>query len=139
MGQVSPGSAIVSGGVTLPGPVLAMIEARNALARTVFFHLLGETRNRSYENQRCGPNLVIAESLWSLRARRRSAGYTGITGRPPRHDRTRAGGLGARQGGRVLFMSKLAVSPLRRGIDVGLRGWNQTSPPGTQGHSSRRR
>ena len=27
-------------------------EARNALARTVFFHRLGEIRDRSYENQR---------------------------------------------------------------------------------------
>ena len=31
MGQVSPGSAIVSGGVTLPGPVLAMISVRPKL------------------------------------------------------------------------------------------------------------
>ena len=43
-------------------------EARNALARTVFFHRLGEIRDRSYENQRyraSGLNLVIAAiTLW---------------------------------------------------------------------------
>ena len=38
-------------------------EARNALARAVFFNRLGELRDRSYENQRhraCGLNLVVA-------------------------------------------------------------------------------
>lgn len=38
-------------------------EARNALARAVFFHRLGEIRDRSYENQRyraSGLNLVVA-------------------------------------------------------------------------------
>jgi hypothetical protein len=44
-------------------------EARNALARTVFFHRLGEIRDRSYENQRyraSGLNLVIAAiTLWN--------------------------------------------------------------------------
>ena len=44
-------------------------EARNALARTVFFHRLGEIRDRSYDNQRyraSGLNLVIAAiTLWN--------------------------------------------------------------------------
>jgi TnpA family transposase len=44
-------------------------EARNALARTVFFHRLGEIRDRSFENQRyraSGLNLVIvAITLWN--------------------------------------------------------------------------
>jgi TnpA family transposase len=44
-------------------------EARNALARTVFFHRFGEIRDRSYENQRyraSGLNLVIAAiTLWN--------------------------------------------------------------------------
>ena len=43
-------------------------EARNALARAVFFYRLGEIRDRSFENQRyraSGLNLVIATiSLW---------------------------------------------------------------------------
>ena len=42
---------------------------RNALARTVFFHRLGEIRDRSYENQRFRAsdlNLVIAAiTLWN--------------------------------------------------------------------------
>jgi TnpA family transposase len=36
-------------------------EARNALARTVFFHRLGEIRDRSYENQR--PFSMMASRL----------------------------------------------------------------------------
>jgi TnpA family transposase len=44
-------------------------EARNALARAVFFHRLGEIRDRSYENQRHranGLNLVVAAIiLWN--------------------------------------------------------------------------
>ena len=44
-------------------------EARNALARAVFFHRLGEIRDRSYENQRyraSGLNLVVAAiTLWN--------------------------------------------------------------------------
>jgi TnpA family transposase len=44
-------------------------EARNALARAVFFYRLGEIRDRSFENQRyraSGLNLVIAAiSLWN--------------------------------------------------------------------------
>ena len=48
---------------------LAKGEARNALARAVFFHRLGEVRDRSYENQRyraSGLNLVTAAIvLWN--------------------------------------------------------------------------
>jgi len=48
---------------------LAKGEARNALARAVFFHRLGEIRDRSYENQRyraSGLNLVTAAIvLWN--------------------------------------------------------------------------
>jgi len=44
-------------------------EARNALARAVFFHRLGELRDRTHENQRhraCGLNLVVAAIvLWN--------------------------------------------------------------------------
>lgn len=44
-------------------------EARNSLARAVFFHRLGEIRDRSYENQRyraSGLNLVVAAIiLWN--------------------------------------------------------------------------
>lgn len=44
-------------------------EARNALARAVFLHRLGEIRDRSYENQRyraSGLNLVVAAiTLWN--------------------------------------------------------------------------
>jgi TnpA family transposase len=44
-------------------------EARNALARAVFFHRLGEIRDRSFENQRyraSGLNLVVAAiTLWN--------------------------------------------------------------------------
>lgn len=44
-------------------------EARNALARAVFFNRLGELRDRTYENQRhraCGLNLVVASIvLWN--------------------------------------------------------------------------
>jgi TnpA family transposase len=44
-------------------------EARNALARTVFFNRLGEIRDRSFEQQRyraSGLNLVIAAIvLWN--------------------------------------------------------------------------
>jgi TnpA family transposase len=44
-------------------------EARNSLARAVFFHRLGEIRDRSYENQRyraSGLNLVVAAiRLWN--------------------------------------------------------------------------
>jgi TnpA family transposase len=44
-------------------------EARNALARAVFFNRLGEMRDRSFENQRyraSGLNLVTAAiSLWN--------------------------------------------------------------------------
>jgi TnpA family transposase len=44
-------------------------EAKNALARAVFFHRLGELRDRSFENQRyraSGLNLVIAAIiLWN--------------------------------------------------------------------------
>lgn len=45
------------------------IEARNALARAVFFNRLGEMRDRSYEDQmHCagGLNLICAAiSLWN--------------------------------------------------------------------------
>lgn len=48
---------------------LAKGESRNALARALFFHRLGEIRDRSYENQRyraSGLNLVIAAiTLWN--------------------------------------------------------------------------
>ena len=48
---------------------LAKGEARNALARAVFFHRLGEIRDRSYENQRyraSGLTLVTAAiTLWN--------------------------------------------------------------------------
>ena len=44
-------------------------EARNALARAIFFHRLGEIRDRSFENQRnraSGLNLVTAAIvLWN--------------------------------------------------------------------------
>lgn len=44
-------------------------EARNALARAVFFHRLGELRDRTHENPRhraCGLNLVVAAIvLWN--------------------------------------------------------------------------
>lgn len=44
-------------------------EARNSLARAVFFHRLGEIRDRSYENQRyraSGLNLAVAAiTLWN--------------------------------------------------------------------------
>ena len=44
-------------------------EARNALARAVFFHRLGELRDRTHENQRhraCGLNLAVASIiLWN--------------------------------------------------------------------------
>ena len=44
-------------------------EARNALVRAVFFHRLGELRERTYENQRhraSGLNLVVAAvTLWN--------------------------------------------------------------------------
>src|SRR5208282_5367979 len=44
-------------------------EARNALARAVFFNRLGETRDRSFENQRyraSGLNLVVVViALWN--------------------------------------------------------------------------
>jgi TnpA family transposase len=43
-------------------------EARNALARAVFFNRLGELRDRRYENQRyraSGLNLVAAIVLWN--------------------------------------------------------------------------
>jgi TnpA family transposase len=44
-------------------------EARNALARAVFFHRLGEIRDRTFENQRyraCGLNLAVtAIILWN--------------------------------------------------------------------------
>lgn len=44
-------------------------EARNALARAVFFHRLGEIRDRTFENQRCRAsclNLVVsAVILWN--------------------------------------------------------------------------
>ncbi len=44
-------------------------EARNALARAVFFHRLGEIRDRTFENQRyraSGPNLAVAAIiLWN--------------------------------------------------------------------------
>lgn len=42
-------------------------EARNALARTVFLHRLGETRNRGFEQQRyraSGLNLLTAFSVF---------------------------------------------------------------------------
>ena len=44
-------------------------EARNALARGVFFHRLGEIRDRTFENQRyraSGLNLAVAAiTLWN--------------------------------------------------------------------------
>jgi hypothetical protein len=43
-------------------------EAKNALARAVFFNRLGELRDRSFENQRyraSGLNLVVAIILWN--------------------------------------------------------------------------
>ena len=44
-------------------------EARNSLARAVFFNRLGEIRDRSFENQRhraSGLNLVVAAiTLWN--------------------------------------------------------------------------
>lgn len=50
-------------------------EARNSLARAVFFYRLGEIRDRSYENQRyraSGLNLVVAAiTLWNTVTRKR--------------------------------------------------------------------
>ena len=50
-------------------PVLTKGEARNALARAVFFNRLGEIRDRSFEQQRYranNPNLVMAAVvLWN--------------------------------------------------------------------------
>jgi len=50
-------------------------EARNSLARAVFFYRLGEIRDRSYENQRyraSGLNLVVAAiTLWNTITRKR--------------------------------------------------------------------
>jgi TnpA family transposase len=52
-----------------PPPVLNKGEARNSLARAVFFNRLGEIRDRSFENQRhraSGLNLVVAAiTLWN--------------------------------------------------------------------------
>jgi len=46
-------------------------EARNALARAIFFHRLGELRDRSFENQvyrASGLNLLVAAMiLWNTR------------------------------------------------------------------------
>jgi TnpA family transposase len=48
---------------------LAKGESRNSLARAIFFHRLGEIRDRSYENQRyraSGLNLVVAAiTMWN--------------------------------------------------------------------------
>jgi TnpA family transposase len=48
---------------------LAKGESRNALARAIFFHRLGDIRDRTYENQRyraSGLNLVIAAiTMWN--------------------------------------------------------------------------
>jgi TnpA family transposase len=48
---------------------LAKGESRNFLARAIFFHRLGEIRDRSYENQRyraSGLNLVVAAiTMWN--------------------------------------------------------------------------
>lgn len=44
-------------------------EAKNALARTVFFNRLGELRDRSFENQlyrASGLNLVVAAIMWNM-------------------------------------------------------------------------
>jgi TnpA family transposase len=43
------------------GPRLNKGEARNALARAVFFHRLGKIRDRTFEDQRdCSPALNLA-------------------------------------------------------------------------------
>jgi TnpA family transposase len=57
-------------GFTPPGSVgLNKGEAKNALARAVFFNRLGEMRDRTFENQRyraSGLNLVVAAIiLWN--------------------------------------------------------------------------
>jgi TnpA family transposase len=48
---------------------LAKGESRNSMARAIFFHRLGEIRDRSYENQRyraSGLNLVVAAiAMWN--------------------------------------------------------------------------
>jgi hypothetical protein len=48
---------------------LAKGESHNSLARAIFFHRLGEIRDRSYENQRyraSGLNLVVAAiTMWN--------------------------------------------------------------------------
>ena len=53
------------------GSILNKGEARNALARAVFFHRLGELRDRSFENQAyraSGLNLLVAAIiLWNTR------------------------------------------------------------------------
>src|ERR1700719_410292 len=53
----------------VPTPCLNKGEARNALARALFFHRHGEIRNRTFENRRyraSGLNLTIAAiSLWN--------------------------------------------------------------------------
>jgi hypothetical protein len=60
-------------------------EARNALARAVFFYRLGEIRDRSFENQRyraSGLNLVIAAiSLWNTVYLERAFRLCGSNGR----------------------------------------------------------
>ena len=56
-------------------------EARNALARAVFFHRLGEIRDRTFENQRyraSGLNLAVAATiLWNTVYLGRAVGLNG--------------------------------------------------------------
>ncbi len=58
-------------------------EARNSLARAVFFNRLGEIRDRSFENQRhraSGLNLVVAAiTLWNTVYLERAAESLGKT------------------------------------------------------------
>ena len=72
MREWSPGRALGlrrSRRAAAPTPGLNKGEARNALARAVFFHRLGEIRDRTFENQRyraSGLNLAVAAIiLWN--------------------------------------------------------------------------
>ncbi len=76
-------------------------EAKNALARAVFFNRLGELRDRRFENQRyraSGLNLVVAAIvLWNTTYLERAIAATDGT-RPRRGRRTAAAPVAARVG-----------------------------------------
>ena len=62
-------------------PASTRARRRNALARAVFFHRLGEIRDRTFENQRyraSGLNLVVAAIiLWNTVYLSRAVGFPG--------------------------------------------------------------